>query len=149
MTKKEILTQLRAAKTAHIQWRSYAQALISGLPVEQDHVPVVHTTCKFGKWYYGPGQALSSLSGYEAIETPHEILHQLYMKIFKILFAEDDRSLLSKVFGSKSKLNKKKQEEAEALMQNLLSVSRTLLESIALLEQEIQNMPEEELAALY
>jgi hypothetical protein len=149
MTKKEILTQLRAAKTAHIQWRSYAQALISGLPVDQDHVPVIHTTCKFGKWYYGPGQSLSSLSAYEAIESPHEVLHQLYMKIFKILFSEDDRSVLHKLFGSKGKLDKKRQAEAEAMMQNLLSVSRTLLEAIALLEQEVMNMSDEELEALY
>lgn len=149
MTKKEILTQLRAAKTAHIQWRSYAQALISGLPVDQDHVPVIHTTCKFGKWYYGPGQQLASLSAYEAIETPHEMLHQIYMRIFKILFTEEDRSILQKLFGSKGKLDKKKQEEAESLMQNLLSVSRTLLEAINLLEQEVMNLTEEELAELY
>lgn len=149
MTKKEILNQLRAAKTAHIQWRSYAQALISGLPVEQDQVPVIHTQCKFGQWYYGSGQNLSSLPGYEAIEAPHEILHQVYMKIFKVLFAEDDRSAFSKLFGSKSKLNKKRQDEADALMQNLLSVSRTLLEAIALLEQELQSLPEAELAALF
>ncbi len=149
MTKKEILTQLRAAKAAHIQWRSYAQALIAGLPIDQDHVPVIHTQCKFGKWYYGTGQQLSSLSSYEAIETPHEVLHQIYMKIFKILFGEDDRSMLQKLFGTSSKVNKKKQEELDALMQNMLGVSRTLLEAINVLEREIIDMPEEEVAALY
>ncbi len=148
MTKKEIMTQLRAAKTAHIQWRSYAQALIAGLAVEQGQVPVIHTTCKFGQWYYGTGQQLSSLSAYEAIDAPHEVLHQLYMRIFKLLFGEDDRSTLQKIFGSKSKMDKKKQEEAEVLMQNLLAVSRTLLEAITLLEQEVMSMSEEELAAL-
>ncbi|EGV31373.1 hypothetical protein ThidrDRAFT_1995 [Thiorhodococcus drewsii AZ1] len=149
MTKKEILTQLRAAKTAHIQWRSYAQALISGLPVDQDHVPVVHTTCKFGKWYYGPGQVLSSLSAYEAIDVPHETLHQLYMKIFNTLFSEDDRSMLQRLFGSKGQLDKKRRQEADIMMQNLLAVSRTLLEAIALLEQEVMQLSDEELAELY
>lgn len=149
MTKKEIINQLRAAKTAHLQWRAYAQALISGLPVEQDQVPVVHTRCKFGQWYYGPGQNLSSLPSYEAIEVPHEILHQVYMKLFKVIFVEDDRSAFGKLFGAKGKLSKKRQEEADALMQNLLSVSRTLLEAIALLEQDIQGMAEDELTALF
>ncbi|EXJ16796.1 CZB domain-containing protein [Imhoffiella purpurea] len=149
MTKKEILTQLRAAKTAHIQWRSYAQALTSGLPVDQDHVPVIHTACKFGKWYYGPGQQLSSLETYEAIEVPHETLHRIYMKIFKILFTEEDRGLLHKLFGSKGRLDKRQQAEVDGLMQNLLSVSRTLLEAIALLEQEVLQMSDEELEALY
>lgn len=145
MNKKDVLEQLRAAKSAHIQWRAYAQALVTGIPVGQDHVPVIHTNCKFGKWYYGPGQHLSSLSAYRAIETPHEMLHQIYMKIFKLLFGEDDRSTLQKMFGSKSKLKKEQQAEAEALMQNLLSVSGTLLEAINLLESEIKDMTDEEL----
>jgi len=146
MNKKEVLTQLRAAKSAHIQWRAYAQALVSGIPVEQDHVPVIHTNCKFGKWYYGPGQQLSSLSSYGAIDAPHEMLHQIYIKIFKILFGEDDRSAFKKLFGSNSKLKKEHQEEAEALLQHLLSVSGTLLEAINLLENEIKDMSDEELA---
>lgn len=148
MDKKEILTQLRAAKSAHIQWRAYAQALVSGIPVEQGHVPVIHTNCKFGKWYYGSGQQLSSLSTYGAIDTPHEMLHQIYMKIFKLLFGEDERSTLTKLFGSKSKLKQGNQEQAEALMQKLMSVSGTLLEAINLLENEIKDLSEEELSGI-
>lgn len=148
MDKKEALSQLRAAKSAHIQWRAYAQALVTGIPVEQDHVPVIHTNCKFGKWYYGPGQQLSSLSTYGAIDTPHEMLHQIYMKIFKLLFGEDDRSTFSKIFGSKSKVKQEQQVEAEALMQKLLSVSGTLLEAINLLESEIKDLSEEELSGI-
>lgn len=149
MNKKEVLSQLRGAKSAHIQWRSYAQALIVGIPVQQDHVPVIHTECKFGKWYYGPGQQLSSLSSYGAIDTPHEMLHQIYMKIFKLLFGEDDRSALKKLFGSKAKNKQKNQQEAEALMQKMLSVSNTLLEAINLLEREVMDMTEEELSDIY
>jgi predicted phosphoadenosine phosphosulfate sulfurtransferase len=149
MSKKEILSQLRLAKSAHIQWRSYAQALVAGIPVEQDHVPVIHTTCKFGQWYYGTGQQLSSLSSYRAIETPHEMLHQIYMQIFKLLFGEDDRSAFQKLFGSNAKIKKEHQNDAEGLMKNLLSVSGTLLEAINLLENEIKDLSEEELAQMY
>lgn len=149
MDKKDALSQLRSAKSAHIQWRSYAQALLAGLPVEQSHVPVIHTTCKFGKWYYGPGQQLSSLSSYAAIDTPHDILHQIYMKIFKLLFGEDSRSTFQKFFGSKARLQQENQQEAEALMEKLLSVSGTLLEAINILESEILAMSEEELSNIY
>ena len=149
MNKKEILSQLRLAKSAHIQWRSYAQALVAGIPVEQDHVPIIHTSCKFGKWYYGPGQQLSSLSSYGAIDTPHEMLHQIYMKIFKLLFGEDDRSAFKKLFGSNAKLKQEHQEEAEQLMQKRLSVAGTLLEAINLLEGEIKDMSDEELSEIY
>jgi hypothetical protein len=149
MSKKEIISHLRSAKSAHIQWRSYAQALVAGIPVEQDHVPVVHTSCKFGKWYYGPGQQLSSLSSYAAIDTPHEMLHQIYMKIFKLLFGKDERSGFEKLFGSNAKLKQEHQEEADLLMQKLLAISETLLEAIALLEEEIKDMSEEELSSIY
>jgi hypothetical protein len=149
MDKRETLSQLRLAKSAHIQWRAFAQALVAGIPVEQDHVPVIHTTCKFGKWYYGPGQRLSSLSSYGAIDTPHEMLHKTYMKIFKLLFGEDDRSAFKKLFGSNAKLKQERQQEAEALMQILLSISGTLLEAINVLEREIMDMPDEELSDIY
>jgi hypothetical protein len=149
MNKIEILTQLRQAKSAHIQWRAYAQALVAGIPVDKDHVPVIHTNCAFGKWYYGRGQQLSSLSAYRAIETPHEMLHQIYMKLFNLLFGEGDSSFFKRIFGSKGKLNAKGKERAEELMRNLISVSETLLEAVALLEGEVKELPEEELANMY
>ncbi len=148
MTKEEILTQLRTAKTAHMQWLSDALALISGLAAERDHVPIAHTDCQFGKWYFGAGQRLSGFSAYHAIEAPHELLHQTYARIFGILAAEDSRPLIARLLGSKGKLTKKRRKEADDLMQNLLSVSRMLLESIALLEQAVQSATDEELKTL-
>jgi len=150
MNKKEILQQLRMAKSAHIQWRSYAQALIAGIEIEHNHVPVIHTDCRFGKWYYGPGQSLSSLSSFKAIDAPHEMLHQIYIKIFQLLFQDhDNRSTFGKIFGSKKKLQQQNQQEAEALMKKLVAVSETLLEAIGMVEQEILVTSEEELDALY
>mgnify|MGYP002713031351 CR=1 FL=1 len=149
MDKKDILTQLRNARTSHIQWRAYAQALVSGIPVAEEHVPVIHTNCKFGQWYYGQGQALSSLDSYEAIATPHESLHQIYINIFKLLFGEDDRSAMQKLFGSSSRLKKNNQQQAQELMQNLLDISETLLLAIRQLEDDIKNMSDAELAELY
>lgn len=145
MDKKEILIQLRRAKSAHIQWRSYAQALVAGIPVEKDHVPIIHTDCKFGQWFYGPGQQLASLSFFNAIDVPHEMLHQIYMRIFKLLFGEDNRSTFSKLFGSKSRLKQEQQDEAEALLQKLLSVSGTLMEAINQLENEVKDLSDDEL----
>ncbi len=148
MDKKTAITELRRAKSAHIQWRSYAQALIAGIPVEKDHVPVIHTSCNFGKWYYGTGQGLSSLASYKGIEAPHEILHKIYINIFQLLFGDDNRSTMEKLFGSKTKLKEENQAKAEELMKKLVSVSATLLESIELLEAEIMSMSEDELASL-
>jgi hypothetical protein len=53
--KESTLEQLRNAKKAHIAWVQRANALIEGLPVEQQQVPVNCTECKFGIWFYGEG----------------------------------------------------------------------------------------------
>lgn len=148
MTRQEILTQLRKAKSAHLQWRAYAQALIAGLPVQEDQVPLTHTACNFGKWYYGEGQALAPLASYAGIEVPHETLHRIYAEIFKLLFTEQERSLLSRLFGSASSQRDKNKAQAEALMNQLLGVSTTMLDALAQLEKEVMDTPEEDLAKL-
>lgn len=148
MDKKDIVEQLRKAKSAHIQWRSYAQALIAGIEVKHDHVPVIHTDCKFGKWYYGKGQRLASLPAYAAIETPHEMLHQIYMRIFKLLFDQEEVGLLSKILGQKSRMEQRNREEAEQLMEKMIAVSGTLLEAIEMLEKDMIEMNDEDIAQL-
>jgi len=149
MKRKDILGQLRLAKSAHIQWRSYAQAITAGISVENDHVPVLHTSCKFGKWYYGQGQQLATLSSYGAIDTPHEVLHQIYGEIYELLFGEAHQSKIRKLLGLKTKVTRKKKERVNELMQNLIGVSGTLLEAINVLEKEIQDISDEELLQIY
>lgn len=148
LKKKEILSQLRSAKSAHIKWRSYAQALVAGLPLDDGKVPVIHTDCNFGRWYYGQGQVLSSLEGYRAIEEPHEMLHNIYMKIVKKLFHEEDPGLLKKMLGSRKRADEKRATEVHELMEHLINISRTLLESIEMVEREVLQMHEEEFTAL-
>lgn len=137
MNHYQVLDKLRSAKTAHIRWRSYAQALINGVPVEGSKVPVIHTDCDFGKWYYGDGQRLSHLSTYQAIEEPHEKLHQLYMKIFSLLFTEEKTSLFQRLIGASAKLTQERKQAAEAAMDEMLAVSRTLIAAIDALERDI------------
>lgn len=148
MHKREAIEQLRAAKSAHIQWRSYAQALVAGIPLDESKVPVAHTDCRFGKWYYGSGQHLARLPAFDAIGGPHETLHQIYMRIFTCLFGEDHRSTLRKLFGSSRKHRAEKIAEAEVLLKQLVGVSETLLEALRLLEDEIRGMSDEEVATL-
>lgn len=149
MTKREIIQQLRAAKAAHIQWRAYAQAIVGGFSVDQNHVPVIHTNCKFGQWYYGKGQMLSSLSVYGSIDGPHATLHQVYMEIFKLMYGETKVGWLKSLFVSKQKRKEENKKKAEELMQNLISISESLLESITMLEQEVMSMSDEEIQGLY
>jgi hypothetical protein len=147
MDKKQVVTHLRAAKSAHIKWRSYAQAIVAGLPISEDQVPVIHTDCAFGKWYYGPGQKLSSLPGFHAIETPHEALHGIYMQIFKLLFETEEASFFQKLIGTGKKRDDRR-EQLNSLLNSLIEMSKTLLAAIELLEQEVMQMEEHDVAAL-
>jgi len=149
MEKKAVINQLRKAKSAHIRWRSYAQALVSGIPMDEGKVPVIHTDCEFGRWYFGEGQALSNIHGFKAIAAPHERLHAVYMEIFKQLFEEDDITLFARLIGRKAKTQESRRLAVQNLLDELLSISEKLLENIEELEQAVAVMDDEELASLY
>ena len=147
MAKKQLINHLRAAKAAHIKWRSYAQALVAGLPLDEGQVPVVHTDCAFGKWYYGAGQRLSSLPAFNAIGIPHERLHAIYMEIFKLLFETEETGFFSKLIGA-SKRQNQKSDRIDVLLGSLLDMSKTLLDAIELLERDLLALGDGEVAAL-
>ena len=148
MNKREIMGTLLSAKAAHMQWRARAQALVAGIPVGKDHVPIMYTDCKFGKWYYGEGQRLARFSAFQAMEDPHEQLHLVYMEIFKHLFGDDERSGWAKLFGSKKRHKEQQLAAAQVLLPRLIGISQTLLDTIALLETEVEAASEEELRQL-
>lgn len=151
MTKKDIVIQLRAAKAAHIQWRAYAQAIVNGFSIDQNHVPVIHTNCKFGQWYYGKGQMLSSIPGYSAIDAPHAMLHQTYMEIFKLMFGQvqKPKGIFGKMFSSEDKMREKNAKKAYEEMEKLIDISETLLSALNALEKDVMERSDDEIAALF
>jgi len=140
MNKEETLTHLRNAKKAHITWVQRAHALIEGLPVEKEQVPVGCTECKFGLWFYGEGQALGKIPNMDTlkeIEKLHFELHDVYMKIFKIYFSDEERSLFSRLFGTRKKISLSNQEIAKEYYSELKAVSGKLIEAIERLERRL------------
>jgi len=119
------MRQVRQAKSAHIRWRAYAQAMVAGLDVEDEHAPIHHKECSFGKWYYGDGaRTFGHWLIYKDIEDSHELLHALYKKIYEACKAGKTR-------------------QAQQLTEQLIGISRTLLDAIGLLEEEIRETEEE------
>jgi hypothetical protein len=140
MNKEETLTHLRNAKKAHITWVHRAHALIEGLPVEKEQVPVSCTDCKFGQWFYGEGQRLAmmpSMDCLKEIETLHFELHDMYMKIFKIYFSDEDRSFFSKFFGTRKKISQEQQDVAKTYYGELKTISEKLIITIERLERRL------------
>jgi len=143
MNKNETIDHLHSAKKAHVKWVQRAKALIEGLPIEKDAIPVDCTECKFGQWFYGDGQNLNAIPGMDClkeIEALHFKLHDSYMKIFKVYFGEMNRSFFSKLFNMKKKVTENDKEIARDYYDQLLEVSRDLLEVIDKLERRLHAM---------
>ncbi len=139
INKSAVLAQIRAAKSAHMRWRAYAQAMISGVEISGDKLPVKHMDCSFGKWYYGRGQViLGHLASYDAIAAPHEMLHAVYERIYQILQG-DGQGALHKLLRSKKTLETEKYAQAREHLEELIGVSDTLLKAMEMLEQEIRD----------
>ncbi len=118
--KEDVLAIIRRAKSSHIRWRAYAQGLVSGVQVGEDRLPIKHTDCKFGLWYYGEGRKLlGNFDIFKDVEAPHEMLHAVYGQIHDLVVKKAD------------------QKSAQSKLVELIAISRTLLEQIEILEQEV------------
>jgi hypothetical protein len=151
MEKENTIKQLRDAKRAHIKWVQRAKALIEGLPVEKEQVPVDCTECMFGQWFYGEGQGLNSMPGMDCtkeIEALHYELHDIYMMIFKIYFTDMNRSFLSKLFGTSKKITDHEKDVARDHYKRLKDVSERLLLIIEKLERRLSALPESAFPAI-
>lgn len=140
MDKIETLQKINAAKRAHISWVMKADALIQGIPLEKEQVPINGTECIFGQWYYGEGQDLMSLKEFKAIEQPHFNLHHTYAKIFRLLFEKEDHSLLSKFFGQNRRHETIKVEQAKLLFPELKKHSEEVVKHLDILSARIEKI---------
>jgi len=137
MKLSDAVAQLRNARAAHKAWVARAEALISGMNVDKEHIPMLPTDCVFGQWYYGPGQMLRNLPAYSVLEKPHDELHRTYMKIFKLLFNEPDVSAFGRLFGGKAKAKKEQLKQAEAIFSRLQNISGEVCGLLETLEKQL------------
>jgi|LGOV01.1.fsa_nt_gb mevalonate kinase len=143
MNKAETVEQLHNAKKAHVKWVQRAKALIEGLPIEKEAIPVDCTECKFGQWFYSDGQHLNAIPGMDClheIEKLHFNLHDMYMKIFKVYFGDMNRSFFSKLFNMKKSISDSDKDIAKDYYDKLLEISHQLLEVIDRLERRLHAM---------
>ena len=143
MTKRDIIMQIRSAKAAHIRWKSFVQIALRGIITDdvKVEVPIVQTECDFGKWYYGEGMSLSELNTYQALEEPHELVHETYIQIYTLQKAK----LKGGFFSSKNKQIKKRQEEVDRLAANFNDYTKILIEGLNQLEIEVLRMSDHEI----
>ena len=139
MDTRDILNRLRSAKSAHLGWVNRARALIDGKPVDKEKVPVMHTDCIFGKWYYSDGRKLASLPSYQAIEEPHNRLHAIYQEIFDLLFTKDRGNFIARLFDN-SRKQEQRREQARQKFLELQQMSDVIVSRLDVLERDIRAM---------
>ena len=154
MIKADILTQLRAAKAAHIAWVQRAKLLISGFEMDKDAIPVNSTECKFGKWFYSDGKLLSLIRNNPKeymieMEELHFKLHNVYLNIFAIYYKNEKKSFFSHFFSSKKKINDPDKELAKQYLCELEEISNNLIKSINRMERRIVAISAKEIEALF
>lgn len=140
MDKAVTLQMLSDAKKAHVNWVQRAQLLLDGLPIDKDAIPLSCRDCEFGQWLYEHGQKLNSLGNIpclDDIEKVHFDTHDHYMKIYRIYFADTNRSFLSKLLKAKKKISDSEKELAKEHFKKLQTASEQLLRFIAKLERRL------------
>jgi hypothetical protein len=154
MYKNEVLTQLRAAKEAHVNWVQKAKMLISGFTINKEAIPVNSTECKFGQWFYSEAQKLNALQNnplecMTTIEKLHFDLHEVYMKIFTIYYELDERGFFAKLFGSKKQPSQANKELAHVYFKEIEEVSSKLIEEINRMERRILAVSDKEMEKMH
>ena len=145
MNKKEVVETLGKAVVSHKRWVANALALIEGVPLEKDKVPVNPTDCEFGKWYYTVGQKLIEIPGFNDIEESHNNLHKVYMEIFAILFGDArEPSFFSKLIGRSHVVKAANREEAMGKYYALEKHSKVIITQLEHLEKIITAMSEKQ-----
>ncbi|WPD25056.1 MAG: CZB domain-containing protein [Candidatus Electrothrix scaldis] len=145
MNKNEVIAKLQKAVLSHKKWVANARALIEGVPLEKDKVPVNPTECAFGQWYYSFGQNLREVPGFNAIEESHNNLHKTYMEIFAILFGEgSEPSFFSRLIGRSHKIIAANREEAMKKYSTLEQQSKQITNQLAQLEKIITAMSDKQ-----
>jgi hypothetical protein len=137
----DTIQQLRAARASHKAWVVRAEALINGLPMNKDQVPVEAMECAFGRWLSGAGRRLKDFSVFAQIEENHSAMHRVYAEIFKLLF--DEPTGMGKLFGQSKKAAKAKRLEAEMLLPRLRAYYDEIMDLLNTLEKDYLAMKEE------
>ena len=130
----DTIKELRAARASHKAWLVRAEALVNGLPVDKEQVPVEATECAFGKWLYGAGRRLQEFSAFSQIEASHNALHQVYAEIFELLFGKPKG--IGKLLGQSKKAAKQKRLQAEMLLPRLRSYYDEIISLLDTLEKD-------------
>lgn len=151
MQKSEIISKIRAARFAHVQWVQKAKSLVNGIAIKEEDIPLTSDSCTFGKWFYSDGQVLLAIfneKSVKEIEVLHNQLHEEYMNIFKIYFDLSNLGFFAKLLNQGKKVSEKEKLKALVYLSNLEKISDSLIQHLNIMETKI-NMADGEMFERY
>jgi len=135
----DIFEKIVNARIAHLNWVEKAEALVGGLPLDKNQIPLLATDCDFGQWYLKEGRVLRHLPAYKIVAIHHQQLHRIYMEIFKLMFSDEERLNIFKWLGIQRQVNQSKQSQASKLIPSLKAASREILKDLDQLTSEFSH----------
>lgn len=147
MTAKEkIIHHLHEARIAHIRWVNSIKLLVSGIDVPEAEIDLNPTDSPFGKWYYAEALLFADTNArmvLEEIESLFLSLHDKYMKLYPIYYANKKRGMIGALLGSKKSLTTLETEFAQQRYEEIVLLSDKLKQKLRVFETQLMSMNEE------
>lgn len=146
LSKGDLVEQLRIARTAHKKWIANVQVFTrtGNLEEVKSLAPVNFTACDFGKWYYGKGQMLSSFVAYKDIEKPHQMVHDVYLRLLNLY----DGGIVDTFLSSYKKQLRIRENQSDLLVKMLNDHSNMLFKNMDALEDTVKNLSNDQIKEL-
>ncbi len=147
MTNKEkSIHNLHQARTAHIRWVNAIKLLVSGIDVSSDTIELSPTDSLFGKWYYEEAMLFSLGTSRMVLEEIEEVLlslHDKYMKIYPIYYAQKKKTLIGGLLGAKNKASEHEIELSQRYYEEIIILSDKLKHKLRILESQLMSLGED------
>ncbi|MBF0218788.1 MAG: EAL domain-containing protein [Gammaproteobacteria bacterium] len=132
---------IHMAQLDHIHWRRslVAQAMSAAFVAPETTAVIAVTAelnpkkCKLGEWYYGHGQRFRGHAVFDALEKPHQELHEIAQQLVEAVQNEPDREKITTLLRQLTQ----KSGEVLAILQEL--ENEAILEHGGFIESSFEN----------
>ena len=150
MQKEKILQIVAHAQSDIKKMVENAKLMRDGIDLKQDAITTSAKECLFGKWFYGEGQKLKTLSNnpmecLQNITLLHEELHKEYAEILRLYNEYNRKNGFLNIFSKKRELPK---EEFDTLLQRVQKTYELLHTELVKMHRRIQATPQEKFETL-
>jgi hypothetical protein len=144
-TKERFIHNLHQARTSHIRWVNSIKLLISGININENQITLDAIASEFGVWFYHEAMLFTLGTSRMVLEEIEELflaLHDKYMKIYPIYYANNKKTLFGSFLGSK-KASEYEIEFSHRHYEEIVALSDKLKHKLRILESQLMSLPEE------